>query len=874
MSANCSYLYVSGLRFREGDVTISAVQIILAIQDQEFAGRSVPSRLIRLKNSGALDKLADGEKSLVIRSSKFGGNMISPSEVLELFSAQTSRDLSGRILRRRTDVQVTTTDGQKAYLTLSPEGLVGRRGRQSYDTKEGLAPGRRSPDMERLANDSPKLFAALALMQVETAPKSFRNIKDATGRISDALLALQDATGAASVRSALRKSPRALAFLNGAALSELTTQDPAGMLNVARDVAEHSFWRQGVRSDAAPMLVAQLLASGAYNNEKDLTELSSLFMRTTRRANTVGDTPREGERRNMPESPILALALLSSFPAGSHQRAAADKVVGEMSSDYHGFRSSYIRDQAEEVRAFRRICHASPGASQRVLSVLSGAGLGEHDASVLLPSWQGDAGEIKRRRLPQAGLKGFPNNVQSTRGHYVGRGEDTWHSTSSPALVALAVVASHMELPTGVRQGRYASSMSPVDTPAFIAETDDRSKHVSPALRRRIRNTRSTTWPPIEDLQKQAAREARVGEEDSSRLTQMALIPAGIGDVLEAALERENAFYGASGLYRTWDPRAGADNSAVLLDIDGSTRRVYAVEGTDDALVSVAAVNIDPQHGAGTTLHPPSMAAVQAALTAPLPKKDDVITTSRPDMDSVGAMGVLLLRGAGFPLNSDARRRIDEIAREDSAAIGEWPGPVAVSDATDLVSPLAGVAAVASNFKMPLDQRAEIFAEYIYYGHAHGAEQAYNEALREAAAALGGSKVSTIDREPQHEESGPSYSGRHLPVVKVESEHRLAPKIGYAQAPVVLSVNPAFSLAGGEPHKKWTISKYNDTVPLNLAAVRDELNKLERLHGGEGTWGGSSSIIGSPQGAASLIDDDEVAEVVARHAQGRPVPAV
>ena len=596
-----------------------------------------------------------------------------------------------------------------------------------------------------------------------------------------------------------------------------------------------------------------------------------------------------------------------------------------MASDYHGFRSSYIRAQAEEVRIFRDICRMSPGASQRVLAALSGAGLGEHDASVLLPAWQGDAGEIKRRRFPQAGLKGSPDEVSSVRGNYVGRGEDSWHSTSSPALVALAVVASHMEIPGHVPLGRDGSS------PAFVSERGILRGNRFKIATRVVWGTeqemaaRAESAAKVEELQgrlaeRRAARDAVQADMDSKAasgdayfasgaegrmrlnstlvdhnraivemerqlgdallaerisglrgaltapepegpgrmLAQMGSIPAGIRDVLEAAQAREEAFYAASGSYQPWDPRPGADNSAVLSPgfYDGS-RRIYAIEGTDPALAAAAEVNIDPQHGWGTTGHPSSMTAIQAALTAPLPDPEDVLTTSRPDMDSVGAMGVLALRAAGFPIDSEARARIDEIAREDSAATGAWPGPTRIRSADDLVSPLAGVAALASDFKMPLGQRAEILAEHIYYGHAHGADARREQAVREARWALSTAKVSLLS----------AGDAEGLPVAKVESKHRLAPKIGYAQAPVVLSVNPEFSFAGGEPHKKWTISKYNDTVTLDLARLRDELNGLERSYGGEGSWGGSSSIIGSPQGAASRIPDAEVEAVVARLAR-------
>ena len=55
--------------------------------------------------------------------------------------------------------------------------------------------------------------------------------------------------------------------------------------------------------------------------------------------------------------------------------------------------------------------------------------------------------------------------------------------------------------------------------------------------------------------------------------------------------------------------------------------------------------NIDPQHTGGDA----TTAAIEAAVTWPLPPEGTTIVTVRPDADSLGVMAVLALREEGTP---------------------------------------------------------------------------------------------------------------------------------------------------------------------------------------------------------------------------------
>ena len=95
-------------------------------------------------------------------------------------------------------------------------------------------------------------------------------------------------------------------------------------------------------------------------------------------------------------------------------------------------------------------------------------------------------------------------------------------------------------------------------------------------------------------------------------------------------------------------------------------------------------------------------------------------------------------------------------------------------------------------------------------------------------------------------------------VAVVTSTHRAGTSCGYAMAPVVVAMNPAFSYKGSPPIVKFTVCQF-ETGHVNLSAVFATLNTME-----DG-WGGSPTIGGSPQGVSSMFTPEVVAAVVAAH---------
>lgn len=303
-------------------------------------------------------------------------------------------------------------------------------------------------------------------------------------------------------------------------------------------------------------------------------------------------------------------------------------------------------------------------------------------------------------------------------------------------------------------------------------------------------------------------------------------------------------------VFATLDPRPqGVDaNDKIFEDANG----VLGIEVTIPALASRCDLgNIDPQH----TSSNPDQAAIELALTCELPADGATIITVRPDLDSLGSMAVLSLRAKGTGISS-AMGRIGQIAESDKFARGGWPGtrplpttenpwPESGASASDS-RPLAAIAAAVSDFKASLADRVSTMEQWLMTGEE---PQSYrNQVERDRAdmiAALESGKISVST----------VADGK---IALVVSTHRAATMVGYTQAAVVVALNPEFRVQGGEPHAKFTVCQFSLGFD-NLQAAMAELQVLET------GWGGSPTIIGSPQGVASTLTTEQVVEVVSRN---------
>jgi hypothetical protein len=270
-----------------------------------------------------------------------------------------------------------------------------------------------------------------------------------------------------------------------------------------------------------------------------------------------------------------------------------------------------------------------------------------------------------------------------------------------------------------------------------------------------------------------------------------------------------------------------------LLDL----HETLGIEVTIPALAGRCSLgNLDPQHTGGDH----TTAAIDLAWDASLPPRGATLATIRPDLDAIGSMAVFELRAAGYR-GQAARRRSALIAGADTGQRDRWPGP-RIRRSTYCVSPLAGIARIATDHELPLDERVGLLRDWLARGRCRGLAAATTAAAAE------------LER---REESARVRLGPSGYVAVVQSTELGATEIGYRCAPVVIAENPEFRFAGGQPHRKITIAQWEPGW-VDLDSVSAELSRDEP------GWGGSATIVGSPHGAASYVSTACILGVVER----------
>ncbi len=276
--------------------------------------------------------------------------------------------------------------------------------------------------------------------------------------------------------------------------------------------------------------------------------------------------------------------------------------------------------------------------------------------------------------------------------------------------------------------------------------------------------------------------------------------------------------------------------------------------------------NIDPQH----TGKDSTQSAIEDVLLgkydfyahAHKEPQRTVVATIRPDLDSVGAMALLKMRdfdASILLLVSDIVKRVAKIAQADTFTHGEWPGPQPLpsrknpwasghaAGASD-TRELAAIAAAVGDHKIPLEKRVEIMEKWLITGKE---PEIYREQVeqkrQDMIVALENGEIKIkIEKEGN--------------ITFVESIHLAGLSLGYASSPVVIAYNPRLKLKKGESIQKFTIAQYKEGY-IDLGKVREKLQKLEP------GWGGSPTIIGSPQGVSSKLTPEQIIAVVKRVSQ-------
>ncbi len=312
-------------------------------------------------------------------------------------------------------------------------------------------------------------------------------------------------------------------------------------------------------------------------------------------------------------------------------------------------------------------------------------------------------------------------------------------------------------------------------------------------------------------------------------------------------------------------PAAEAANAALL----GPT--TLGIEVTIPGLAARCGLgNIDPQHSGGNAGRAAIEEAVGEAFGVATPLADATLVTVRADLDSVGAMAVMEVGSVGVNAAAaaagvvspggvyylpDFMGRVRLVAESDRFARGGWPGPRPLPTpdnperGAERESQLAGIAAAVADFKVPIAERVAAMQRWLLTGEEPaGYRERWLAERRDIAAAIADGRI----------QCATEANGRLATVV---STHRAATSVGYAHAPVVVALNPEFRFQGGPAHAKFTVCQFTGGH-VDLKATAAELATREP------GWGGTTTIIGSPQGVGSTLALDEVVEVVARHLIG------
>jgi len=306
-----------------------------------------------------------------------------------------------------------------------------------------------------------------------------------------------------------------------------------------------------------------------------------------------------------------------------------------------------------------------------------------------------------------------------------------------------------------------------------------------------------------------------------------------------------------------FDPRPAslASEQARILVLREQGYTIVGVEVTVPALAGLCDVNIDPQHGTGGDSSMSAIALIAKHGIDLIPKGAQKVAfaTVRPDLDSFGGIALLWWElQAPYSVqqhsSSAMRSRIQAIHLSDTFARGEWQ-PRELGTGED--SYLAAIARCVSDFKLPMRDRVEAVQRWLENGlEPIGYRSAYELEQTEISSALNMGEI-TVDLSERY---GYPAEGK---VVVVQSRHRAGTTMGYTQAPVVVALNPALEFRGVMT-RKFTVCQYR-TGYVNLPAVLQELASLEA------GWGGSPTIIGSPQGSDSNLPLETVVEIVTKH---------
>ena len=201
------------------------------------------------------------------------------------------------------------------------------------------------------------------------------------------------------------------------------------------------------------------------------------------------------------------------------------------------------------------------------------------------------------------------------------------------------------------------------------------------------------------------------------------------------------------------------------------------------------------------------------------------MVTIRADLDSLGALAMLQLRGEGVPLTEGLRQRVSDVARADRFDKGPWPGeqplPETVVELQACLwdGDIPAMAALAGDIVETMEERMAAIKRWL--AHAEVPEECA-DAQRQRA-----ERLFTVLQEGRVK----LFTAAESCIAVVESEVLGTFLFGYLKAPVVVALNPAlpFRTASGDvrPGRKFTVCQWMKGY-VNLPACSPSLMRGSR----------------------------------------------
>jgi hypothetical protein len=228
-----------------------------------------------------------------------------------------------------------------------------------------------------------------------------------------------------------------------------------------------------------------------------------------------------------------------------------------------------------------------------------------------------------------------------------------------------------------------------------------------------------------------------------------------------------------------------------------------------------------------------------------------VLATLRPDADALGAMAVLALRQDSVALGTAVRRRINDITRADNFEHGSWCRWVCAQPPLrrpGTIAEVAGICPAATAFKLlcidqgaSFDERVAGMARWLAQGCLAADLIARAQAQHASLTQAWNTGEIIVERTADSR------------VVTLRSARPDGLRVAYRFAPVVVAEGQI------EGCRKLTVAQF---MPgwIDMRALKAALAAEEP------GWGGTGTILGSPQGGACRLP---LADVVARTVAAR-----